>query len=145
MPGHISLSTRKRGSGNVAGLGGLEPPTLSLGNSCSIHLSYNPAPEHRCYGSVRAVSMKAKDAVGNERSQQCPGLSRSKAPPPRRRNQKRKVESEELLRISRDWPTAGHSSRITTRFSLFRIVPHSGTAGRKVTSTNAHNAGIYFA
>ncbi len=27
----------------LAGLGGLEPPTLSLGNSCSIHLSYNPA------------------------------------------------------------------------------------------------------
>ncbi len=26
----------------VAGLGGLEPPTLSLGNSCSIHLSYSP-------------------------------------------------------------------------------------------------------
>src|SRR2546426_10883650 len=28
--------------GEMEGLGGFEPPTPSLGNSCSIHLSYSP-------------------------------------------------------------------------------------------------------
>ena len=27
---------------NLVGLGGFEPPTSSLGNCCSIHLSYSP-------------------------------------------------------------------------------------------------------
>jgi hypothetical protein len=28
----------------MVGLGGFEPPTSSLGNCCSIHLSYSPSP-----------------------------------------------------------------------------------------------------
>src|SRR5579859_2198993 len=30
----------------LVGLGGFEPPTSSLGNCCSIHLSYSPVPQH---------------------------------------------------------------------------------------------------
>jgi hypothetical protein len=48
----------------MVGLEGLEPPTLSLGNSCSIHLSYSPMVWEGDYTPARPESLARRAGLG---------------------------------------------------------------------------------
>src|SRR5437867_554782 len=60
----------------LVGVGGLEPPTKSLGNSCSIHLSYTPRLRFSCDSTLPRARLCPPCVLGAPASE-----PRLRAPP----------------------------------------------------------------